>query len=139
MRIVFVVCLWLGGLWASGTSVDLALVQKEFLGKWRIVAVEIDGFLLEGVARRAYVGFEKGRFGGFVGCNRFFGEYEVMEQNQLTLLPKGAGKKSCTEERLSIEAKFLRYFYGAFEVARVGKYLVLENAKMVLWLREFGE
>ena len=133
------VCLWLGGLWASGTSIDLALVQKEFLGKWRIVAVEIDGFLLEGVTRGAYVEFEKGRFRGFVGCNRFFGTYEVMEQNQVTLLPGGAGKKSCVGERMNVEVKFLRYFYGMFEVAKVGRYLVLENAKMVLWLREFRE
>ncbi|STP11985.1 outer membrane protein [Helicobacter mustelae] len=130
------VALWLLAMLGilQATSVSQALVDNKFLGKWQIVAVDVDGSRVYVPYTDSFVEFQSGQYIGFVGCNNFFGKYAIMEQRHLVLVMGGATKEMCGPVVGRFETTFLRYFYGDFLLKFTQGFLILKSDRMQVWL-----
>lgn len=136
MRVVMLVLSLLCGIWA--TSVSQALVSNKFVGKWRIVAVDIDGSRVSVPYTQSFLEFKDGQYIGFIGCNNFFGNYGIMEQRHLVLAVGGATKKMCEPVMNNFETSFLRFFYGDFLYKFTKGYLIFKSERIQIWLKPFN-
>jgi heat shock protein HslJ len=74
-----------------------------------------------------YVQFEAdGKLGGFAGCNRFFGSYEL-SGSTISIGPLGATRKGCASPIMSFELSFMEALQLATTVARADKRIALRN------------
>lgn len=117
------------------TSFSLALMHNDFLGKWKIIKADIDGVVYKIADKNAFLFFKQKKFLGNVGCNDFFGNYDVMEQQKIIIAPNNATNKTCNIKTLELETKFLRYFMGNFTIEKEGKIFVLQNARLKIYLK----
>lgn len=63
---------------------------------------------------------------GFAGCNRFFGEGDL-NNNQLVVNKLGMTRKSCGEEVNAFEQQFLRALKQGAELKMQGQQLVMQG------------
>ena len=78
------------------------------------------------------ISFKEGKFGGFSGCNRFFGEYKL-EGEKIIILPNtGSTKMLC--ENMDFEDKFLSSFVGEFSLENSNNSLILKSKGLELYL-----
>jgi len=74
-----------------------------------------------------YVQFEAdGKLGGFAGCNRFFGSYEL-SGNAISIGPLGATRKACASPIMSFELSFMEALQLAATAARADQRIALRN------------
>ncbi len=135
---ILLICLITPRLIADGNFTLAIENDREYLGEWKIDGISIDGTILKA---SGYLKIYPNRYQGFVGCNIFYGALRVMEQNLLTIIPQGGTNHICKDKQNSIEAHFLRYFLGAFEVqktlfdSKAMKYkIILKTPRMSIWL-----
>lgn len=119
------------------TSFSLALMHNDFLGKWKIIKADIDGVVYKITDKNAFLLFKQKKFLGSVGCNDFFGNYDIMEQQKIIIAPDNATNKMCDTKTLEFETKFLRYFMGNFAIQQEGKILILQNTRLKIYLKAF--
>ena len=70
---------------------------------------------------------EEGRVGGFDGCNRYFGDFQIEGGHQIVQGPKGATMMACPDGRMDLEQAFLRNLESATRVFVRGEGLELES------------
>lgn len=76
-----------------------------------------------------YVQFESsGELGGFAGCNRFFGSYQL-SGNTISIEPLGITRKACPPQIMSFEISFIEALQSAATVARAEARMALRNEK----------
>lgn len=74
-----------------------------------------------------YVQFEAGgELGGFAGCNRFFGSYQL-SGNTISIPPPGTTRKACPTQIMSFEISFIEALQSATTVARADTRITLRN------------
>ena len=74
-----------------------------------------------------YVQFEPdGKLGGYAGCNRFFGSYELIE-GKLVFGPVAATRMACPEPANSLEISFLEALSATSTAARAESRLALKD------------
>lgn len=134
MRVFFILILFCCSLGA--TSLSLALEDTTFLGKWKIVGVEIDGVKRQMVDKNSFIIFKDGTYFGNVGCNDFIGKYAIMRQKQVVLIPGVVKEKKCKIENLNFEASFLHYFMGGFKIINNGEEIILRNNRLRFLLKK---
>lgn len=137
MKIIMIFFSVLFCAFANTTSVAQALKNHSFLGRWKVVAVDIDGSRMNAPYSNSFLEFKEGRYVGFLGCNNFFGNYGVIEQRHVTIASGGATKKMCESVLSNFEMNFLRFFYGDFLSKKVQGFLLLKNERMQIWLKRF--
>ena len=91
---------------------------------------------------QTFVRFEAdGKFGGFAGCNSFFGSY-VATDTTLQTGNIGATRKMCPEPVMQQENQFLQQLQTAVEYSIKGNTMILVTAdeqRMELQLREIRQ
>ncbi|WP_104697547.1 MULTISPECIES: META domain-containing protein [unclassified Helicobacter] len=135
MRVIFILNLFCCLLGA--TSLSLALENKIFLGKWKIVGIEIDGIKRQVLDENSFIIFKEKYYLGNVGCNDFIGNYAIMRQKQIVLIPSMIKEKNCKIEKLNFEAMFLRYFMGGFRIIDEKQLIILRNNRLRFLLKRF--
>jgi heat shock protein HslJ len=70
---------------------------------------------------------ERGRVGGFSGCNRYFGDFLIENGHQIVQGPKGVTLMACPGARMDLEQAFLRNLEAATRLFLRGEALELEN------------
>jgi heat shock protein HslJ len=76
-----------------------------------------------------YVQFEPGgEYGGYAGCNRFFGSYQL-NGNTINIEPAGVTRMACPPPKMSFEMSFIEALQSANTVARAGSRIALRNDK----------
>lgn len=140
---ILFICMLGSRLLADGNFTLAIENDRGYLGEWKIDGISIDGTPLKA---SGYLKIYPDRYQGFVGCNVFYGALRVMEQNLLTIIPQGATNRTCKNKQNSIEAHFLRYFLGAFEVQKtfldtktLRSKIILKNPRMSIWLSPRGK
>jgi heat shock protein HslJ len=74
-----------------------------------------------------YVQFEPdGKLGGYAGCNRFFGNYQL-SGNTISIEPLGMTRKACPSQIMSFEISFIEALQSAKTVARAETRIALRN------------
>ena len=74
-----------------------------------------------------YVQFETdGNLGGFSGCNRFFGSYELSD-NAISIEALGITRMACPSQVMSFEMSFVEALQSATTVARAKTRIALRN------------
>ena len=74
-----------------------------------------------------YVQFETdGKLGGFSGCNRFFGSYELSD-NAISIEALGITRMACPSQVMSFEMSFVEALQSATTVARAKTRIALRN------------
>jgi len=74
-----------------------------------------------------YVQFEAdGKLGGFAGCNRFFGSYQL-SGNTISIEPLGVTRKACPPPIMSFEISFIEALQSATTVAHADARIALRN------------
>lgn len=74
-----------------------------------------------------YVQFEPdGKLGGYAGCNRFFGSYQL-NGNTISIEPLGMTRKACPSQVMSFEISFIEALQSAKTVARAETRIALRN------------
>lgn len=122
-------------------SFSLAIESnREYLGKWRISNVKIDGVSSK-VSGSIYFGINN--YTLTMGCHTFYGEIKLIEQGLLAIIPKSTSKPKprCYEKLSNTDKHFLQYFLGAFTVKTVGRHpktpknqIILKNPRVKILL-----
>lgn len=74
-----------------------------------------------------YVQFEPGgELGGYAGCNRFFGSYQL-DGNTIKIKPLGLTRMACPPPIMSFEISFIEALQSATTVARAKTRIALRN------------
>ena len=74
-----------------------------------------------------YVQFEAGgELGGFAGCNRFFGSYQL-SGNTISIEALGVTRKACPPPIMSFEISFIEALQSATTVAHADARIALRN------------
>ncbi len=74
-----------------------------------------------------YVQFETdGKLGGYAGCNRFFGSYQL-SGNTIRIDPLGVTRMACPAQVMSFEISFIEALQSATTVARADTRIALRN------------
>jgi heat shock protein HslJ len=74
-----------------------------------------------------FVQFETGgQISGSAGCNRFFGNYELLDE-KLAVGPLGATRMACPEPAMSFEISFLELLQSSTTVVTANDRLTLRN------------
>ncbi|NDJ26395.1 MULTISPECIES: META domain-containing protein [unclassified Campylobacter] len=84
---------------------------------------------------RPNINFSKGKFNGFAGCNRFFGEFSL-DKNKLSIAENsGSTKMLCDPEAMIFEDALLASFKGDFELKKNENGFVLESPALQIHLQ----
>ena len=76
-----------------------------------------------------YVQFEPGgELGGYAGCNRFFGSYQL-DGNKISIEPLGLTRMACSPQVMSFEISFIEALQSASTVAHAETRIALRNDK----------
>ncbi|MDU7692778.1 MAG: hypothetical protein E7K04_00810 [Helicobacter sp.] len=128
------------------TSLSEALTQRDMLGTWRIIEVRIDGAKLKKVDKNySFIEFKpssyalSGKYHTSLGCDRFFGRYQLLEQGYLVINKGGTIEESCKNdlsrsEMLKTQIDFMTYFFGRFKMSRKDGFFLLENPRLEIWM-----
>ena len=74
-----------------------------------------------------YVQFEPvGKLGGYAGCNRFFGSYQLSGKT-ISIEPLGMTRKACPSQVMSFEISFIEALQSAKTIARAETRMALRN------------
>lgn len=74
-----------------------------------------------------YLQFETdGKLGGYAGCNRFFGSFELSD-NAIHIEPLGITRMACASQIMSFEISFIEALQSATTVARANNRIALRN------------
>lgn len=74
-----------------------------------------------------YVQFETdGKLGGYAGCNRFFGSFELSD-NAIHIESIGITRMACASQVMSFEISFIEALQSATTVARANNRIALRN------------
>ena len=108
-----------------GSAADLGDAATATLVRGALASLPAENPVTLGLA-------EEGRAGGFDGCNRYFGEFQIENGHQIVQGPKGATLMACPDGRMDLEQAFLRNLDSATRLFRRGEMLELENDAGVL-------
>lgn len=127
---------------AAVMAAFLACAKKENLSTSELLEqnLSVQKIILEGkeilaMDAESFIGFEKGGYFGFVGCNRFFGGLEY-KQSELVFKEGGATKMLCPPEFSELEDALLPHLKGAFVLEKSNDGFVLKNANLSLYLKK---
>lgn len=81
----------------------------------------------------AFMRFENGEFSGFIGCNRFFGNFKA-SQNELIFSDAGATKMLCEPEIMQLEDALLVNLKGSFAVHQTASGYELKGKSLNIFL-----
>ncbi|MDO4674148.1 META domain-containing protein [Campylobacter sp.] len=89
----------------------------------------------EGAEEGASINFEKDKFYGSSGCNRFFGAYESDGEN-VQIDGAAATQMLCQpRELMDFESALLTHFKGNFKLSREGGKILLKSEEMSIYLQ----
>ncbi|MBZ7943056.1 META domain-containing protein [Campylobacter sp. RM13744] len=121
---------------SSSANTQNKLVQNQQLKIERIV---VDGktFDPKNAEEIPNISFDKDKFYGYSGCNRFFGSYV---NNGDSIKINGAGAASTQMlchpmDVMNFENSFLSNFNGTFKISNENGKLILNNGKMKIFFK----